>query len=118
MHFLENVTVLRELARTGQVDGGMLDFEQVRLNQARHSEEHGARSNSVGHLLFLGHEVMISRFHADLEVETMKRAGGVTLERWRQGTDLWDSIPPKYGHDSSLPFRPDAYFTWHFSGAQ
>ena len=114
VYFLENVTGLRELAKIGQIEGSVLDFEQVRLNQAKHSGADG-----LGHLLFLSHEIMISQFRADLEIEAMKsEGGGIVLERWKQGTELWDSIPPKHSDGSSLPFRPDAYFTLHFPGAQ
>jgi hypothetical protein len=82
-----------------------------------------------GKVLYIQHELMISRFHALLELACRKFAGKVELEQWKQGTELWNRIElPKVSQDKDggtwieqqqreyLPHRPDAFFTLYFPG--
>ena len=83
-------------------------------------------SHLVAQLLFLNHELMISRFHAMLELACRKFAGKVELSAWKQGAELWNRIElPKVRQDARglwmetaatevLPHRPDAFFTLRF----
>jgi hypothetical protein len=83
-----------------------------------------------GSLLFVEHELMISRFHAMLELACRESKGVTKLALWRQGAELWDSVQaPKLNFDEKkeewradpeaserLPHRPDAFFTLEFPG--
>lgn len=86
-----------------------------------------------GRLLFLKHELMISRFHAMLELACNNSNGKVELTDWRQGSELWHTVEvpklryerPKDGQSQgrwfdsedkeALPHRPDAFFTLRFA---
>ena len=79
--------------------------------------------------MHLQHEVMISRFHAMLELACRKSAGEVELADFRQGSQLWNRVEvSKLHYDDSgnwreldqtemLPHRPDAYFVLRFKNA-
>jgi hypothetical protein len=78
-----------------------------------------------GRLLFLKHEVMISRFHAMLEMACSQSNGRVELSEFQQGPTLWNKVEvPKMSYKDGrwkqideteqLPHRPDAFFTLNF----
>ena len=81
-----------------------------------------------GKLLFIQHELMVSRFHWLLELGCRKLAGKVILEQWKQGPELWNRVEvPKARFSTAtrevveldktqaLPHRPDAFFTLRFT---
>jgi hypothetical protein len=109
-----------------------LPFEEVRNNREKdYSAIHDPSKvdELQGRLLFLKHELMISRFHAMLELACKKSTGKVELTDWRQGSELWNTVEvpklhyerPKEGQAEGrwfeaedteiLPHRPDAFFT-------
>lgn len=66
---------------------------------------------SPGRLLFLQHELIISRFHFMLEKACEQRPEQISLLNWRQGAELWNSVELEGG--KRLPHRPDAFFSLH-----
>jgi hypothetical protein len=101
--------------------------ENIRLNRQKKYHELHKDPDQQGKLLFIQHELMISRFHALLELACRKYAGKIFLEQWKQGPELynrvevpevrklegtnqWQELPSK----EFLPHRPDAFFTLHF----
>ena len=108
---------------------GTLDWENVRRNkEKRYCDINlGHRIDDMqGRLMHLHHEVMISRFHAMLELACSESGGKVELAQWRQGSQLWNRVEvAKLNYDEQgnwreldqtelLPHRPDAFFTLHF----
>jgi hypothetical protein len=80
-----------------------------------------------GKLLFVQHELMVSRFHWLVDMACKKFAGKIFLEQWKQGPELWNRVEvPKVKYSSeagqvieldkteALPHRPDAFFTLRF----
>src|SRR5262249_45042032 len=78
-----------------------------------------------GRLLFLKHEVMISRFHGMLELACAASNGSIQLTNFEQGPRLWSKVEvPKLSFRNAtwieldeteqLPHRPDAFFTFAF----
>ena len=104
--------------------------ELIRYNRQNDYAKLHKDTNSQGKVLYIQHELMISRFHAMLELACWgpKLAGKVFLEQWKQGPELWSRVEvPKAwkqpGSDTwqeqpsakeALPHRPDAFFTLHF----
>ena len=107
-----------------------LDFETVRRNREKaYSDIHksGSAEERQGRMLFIQHELMISRFHAWLELACKQSNGQVELIDWRQGTEVWNSIELSktiYERKSNewrevketekLPHRPNAFFSLRF----
>jgi hypothetical protein len=115
-YYLDNTASLELLAEQGSVSA--LDFEEVRRNKEKdYAALHDpARAEDMeGRRLFLKHEVMISRFHATLELAAQKSAGAVKLTQWQQGPQLWSSVEDEEGE--RLPHRPDAYFALRFKNS-
>jgi hypothetical protein len=103
--------------------------EIIRLNREKAYHQLHRDADSQGRVLYIQHELMVSRFHAMLELASQKLAGKVSLEVWKQGTELWSRVEvPKLTQDREsgawieqsatelLPHRPDAFFTLHFPG--
>ena len=67
---------------------------------------------SAGRLLFLQHELMISRFHFMLEQSSKRQTRKALLVNWRQGATLWNSVELSLSA-KRLPHRPDAFFGLH-----
>jgi Replication-relaxation len=132
IYYLDNTQALELLIERGWSERDGLPFEEVRNNKEKdYSAIHDpARVDELqGRLLFLKHELMISRFHAILELACKKSDGKAELTDWRQGSELWQTVEvpklcyerPREGQaegrwfDSedteSLPHRPDAFFT-------
>jgi hypothetical protein len=132
IYYLDNIQALELLIEQGWSEQDDLPFEEVRNNKEKgYSAIHdAARVDELqGRLLFLKHELMISRFHGMLELACKKSDGKVELTDWRQGSELWNTVEvpklryerPKDGQQEGrwfdsedteiLPHRPDAFFT-------
>lgn len=114
------------------VDRESLEFEEVRRNREKrycnvnvpkHTEE------MQGRLLFLKHEVMISRFHGMLELACAASNGAIELTNFEQGPRLWSKVEvPKLAfrngtwteldETENLAHRPDAFFTLSFPNTE
>jgi hypothetical protein len=125
-YYLDNTEALQLLIEHG-IDKDDLEFEEIRRNREKAYCEvnNPALEEMQGRLLFLKHEVMISRFHAMLELACAQSEGRVQLTDFRQGPALWHQVKvPKISYkdgtwlemDQSdiLPHRPDAFFTLSF----
>jgi hypothetical protein len=126
-YYLDNLKALELLVLNG-VDEESLEFDEVRrnrekrycdVNDPKHTEE------MQGRLLFLKHEVMISRFHSMLELACSGSNGLLELNNFEQGPRLWSKVEvPKlsFSHNKwmeldqteQLPHRPDAFFSLGF----
>jgi hypothetical protein len=82
-----------------------------------------------GRLLFLKHEVMISRFHGMLELACAASNGAIELTNFEQGPRLWSKVEvPKLAfrngtwteldETENLAHRPDAFFTLSFPNTE
>ena len=112
VYFLDNSTGLRQLADTTKLDASKLNWDEIR----QHREKYAVReTHSIGQFLFIQHELMISAFHAEMEIATKNSDGSVELERWRQGPSLWNTV--KGVHGKTHPHRPDAFFALRFPNA-
>ncbi len=109
IYFLDNAAALQQLAASSTLDASVLDLEEIRLNREKYS-----RSRTVGQFLFVQHELMISSFHADLEIAAA-HGSSVEVERWAQGASLWNQVKNTQGR--TLSHRPDALFTLRFVNA-
>jgi hypothetical protein len=125
-YYFDNPEVLGILRRA---DDRALASMIKRNKEKRYSDVHDLRKveEMQGKLLFLKHEVMISRFHAMLELSCAALGGRVELERFKQGPVLWHSVEvPATERDGDQPIlietdaterrplRPDAFFTLRF----
>jgi protein involved in plasmid replication-relaxation len=125
-YYLDNPAVMALVERTGD---RALAAVIKRNREKRYADVHDLSKveEMQGKLLFLKHEVMISRFHAMLELACSVSDDKVALERFRQGPTLWHSVEvpkierdPEHGTfiemDSTerRALRPDAFFTLRF----
>src|ERR1051326_4053361 len=93
-YYLDNVAALDLLVANG-VDPTTLEFDEVRRNrEKRYSDVNDPKrtEETQGRLLFLKHEIMISRFHGMLELACMKSNGQVELADFDQGARLWNKV--------------------------
>ena len=68
VYFLENTSLLRNVAHDARINAEYLDFAEIRLNRDKYGSEGAANGRqSTGQMLFIEHELMISDFHAALE---------------------------------------------------
>lgn len=127
IYAIQSVAALDWLVESGWAETAALDYGRVRLNRARpYSDLLDPRKAEAlqGRLLMVQHELMISRFHALLELACAQSACAVELIDWRQGsaTHQWVEVPQaRYnrqqdlwgntGETARLPHRPDAFFT-------
>lgn len=126
-YYLDNTEALDLLIDHG-VNPDSLEREEVRRNREK---AYCAVNNPKlveemqGKLLFLKHEVMISRFHAMLDLACAQSGGKVELTEFQQGSSLWHKVEvPRLAYRSGtwqeldqterLPHRPDAFFTLSF----
>lgn len=126
-YYLDNPTALELLVSNG-LDPESLEFDEVRRNrEKRYCDVNDPKKTEEmqGRLLFLKHEIMISRFHAMLEIACAKSNGSIELVDFQQGPRLWKTVQvPKLGYRNGqwveldqfedLPHRPDAFFTLSF----
>jgi len=123
-YYLDNPEALKLLVANG-AKPEELEFEEVRRNrQKRYCDVNNPKliEEMQGKLLFLKHEVMISRFHAMLELACAGSNGRIELTDFQQGPALWNKVEvPKLVYRNGdwqesdqteqLPHRPDAFFT-------
>lgn len=101
--------------------------EIIRYNREKDYSRLHRDPDAQGKMLYIHHELMISRFHAILELACRKFAGKVELEQWKQGPELWNrvgvpEVRKEPGREEwselrslqKLPHRPDAFFTLYF----
>ena len=98
IYAIQSVAALNWLVEYGWAETAALDYDRVRLNRARpYSDLLDPRKAEAvqGRLLMVQHELMISRFHALLELACAQSAGAVELLDWRQGsaTHRWVEVP-------------------------
>jgi len=114
------------------VDGGTtrdnLDWDLVKRNYVKDYAAINLGQNIddlQGRLMHLQHELMISRFHAMLELACRKSAGSVELHQFKQGSGLWHTVEvpvmrftgegwTESDKTEKLPHRPDAFFTLRY----
>ena len=107
-------------------------LDQIRLNRETNYSSLRRDPDTQGRVLYIQHELMVTRFHALLELASKKTNGKLILEQWKQGPELWNKVEvPKMrprGKDDTtglprweeldqlhwLPHRPDAFFTLYF----
>lgn len=123
-YYLDRTRALDLLVDAGS-DGEALEWDLVRRNFAKN---YGAINLGMniddlqGRLMHLQHELMISRFHAMLELACRASGGRASLEEFRQGPQLWDTVEvpvlrfrneawAETDGSETLPHRPDAFFT-------
>jgi len=115
-YFLDNTRALDVLVENALVQSADLDWDGVKRNKEKaYHKIHEEAENSAGRLLFLQHEVMISRFHFMLEMGCNNSKGKAALSDWKQGTELHNSVVDAETGEV-LPHRPDAFFTLQFPG--
>jgi hypothetical protein len=124
IYFLDNPKPLELLAEQGIRNPDELDFERL---------SHGQTNLGEGRLLFVRHELMISRLRAMLELSSAASNGEVILHEFRQGAELHNYVTaPGLGakaevigkqkqqklfetlEEERIPHRPDAFFTLYF----
>jgi hypothetical protein len=124
IYYLDNPKPLELLAEQGIRTPDELDFERL---------SHGMSEISEGRMLFIRHELMISRLRGMLELACAASGGEVALHEFRQGSELHNAvIAPGLGTKAEIieqqkqqmlfetmeaeriPHRPDAYFTLYF----
>ena len=132
-YYLDNPQALELLAQRTDYDRDSLPWDLVHRNRRN---PYAALHNRIeirqalGRLLFVDHELMITRFHAHLELACRHSEGQVKLTSWQQGPELQkDVYAPKFLKDTKtnklyesdsterLPHRPDALFSVHFPHA-
>lgn len=132
IYYLDSVSSLATLQETGLLPVMAADQrrrreEIIRNNRERDYSRLHRDPDSQGRVLYIQHELMISRFHALLELACQKSAGKVLLEEWKQGVELWNRVQvPEVREEAGqavelpatelLPHRPDAFFTLYFPG--
>jgi protein involved in plasmid replication-relaxation len=110
-YFLENAKAIRQLIEHSKLDASTFAWDQIKSNREKYGQ---VEKDGVGRFLFLSHELMISHFRADLEVECQVSEGRSELENWMQGSSIWGEASAANGR---LPHRPDAFFTLKFPNA-
>jgi len=126
-YYLDSIKALSLLVEAG-ADKDALDWDLVRRNYAKDYSAINLGKNIddlQGRLMHLQHELMISRFHAMLELTCRRSDGRVELHQFKQGSELWNQVDvPVLRFDGkqwletdkteTLPHRPDAFFTLYF----
>lgn len=132
VYYLDTLASLRLLTSRGLINAGAEELDRkeelIRLNRQKAYHELHRDPDQQGKLLFIQHELMVSRLHAMLELACRKFAGKVELEQWKQGTELWNRVElpaarklmgdqwQELPEMEWLPHRPDAFFTLRFPG--
>lgn len=130
VYYLDTATAIQTLEDHGLVDLADADRHRradiIRYNRQKNWAGLHKDPDQQGKLLYIQHELMVSRFHALLELACKKSAGKVHLEQWKQGAELWNRVEVPAGKQETgrllqqptttefLPHRPDAFFTLHF----
>ena len=129
IYYLDNQKALELVAEGNGAETSHLDRRTIRNNrEAKYFEVNrpGRAEEAVSRLPFIHHELMISRFHAAVEVGCQASNGRITLLEWRQGKRLLRSFvdAPKIfargarwfeeENTERLPHEPDAFFRLYF----
>lgn len=131
VYYLDTISSLTTLIQHGETDLSESDRKRreqiIRLNREKNYSALHKDPDQQGKLLYIQHEIMISRFHALLELGSRKTNGTVQLEQWKQGPELWNRVEVpeiKQNRETGrwedldkieyLPHRPDAFFTLYF----
>jgi hypothetical protein len=126
-YYLDNPRALSLLVAAG-ASADDLAFDEIRRNrEKRYCDVNNPKLSEEmqGRLLFLKHEVMISRFHAMLELACANSNGTVELTEFQQGPALYskvevprivfrDGVWVELVETEQLPHRPDAFFSLAF----
>ncbi len=111
IYFLENAAALRSIAH--RLGDEPIDWAEIKNNHEKYANlGQATNGDGYGKFLFIRHELMITDFHASLELACRASEGRVELVRWMQGPELWSRVP--LSGKQVLPHRPDAFFTLHF----
>ena len=112
VYFLDNPSALELFADQKPCDRTTLHWDRIKRNRQRMQRQ---QPSSGGHLLFIEHELMISRFHALVELACLAAPQLAQLQSWRQGPEIWSTT--NRGNTARMPHRPDAFFTLFFPSA-
>jgi hypothetical protein len=126
-YYLDSPPALELLVENGVLREA-LEWDEVRRNREKaYCEVNNPKQaeETPGRLLFVKHELMISRFHAMLELACRGTDGRVKLSGFQQGPRLWGSVEvPRLEFrngvwreaevSESIPHRPDAFFSLTF----
>lgn len=125
-YYIDSAESLRLLAAHNFASPDSADFESVRRNREKAYADLNNPSKAQAaqtKALFLRHELMISRFHAALELGCQASGGAVELIHFKQGPRLWHSVQVPVFQPADLfaatdvkstetiPHRPDAFIT-------
>jgi hypothetical protein len=127
-YYLDSTEALDLLVDAGWAEPKDLDYDRVRYNREKDYGQVHFEPHRQGSLLYLSHEVDISRFHAMLEMGCRASGGQIELIEWSQGPQLWGRVvAPKTIFDGQrnlwgeepkatekLPHRPDGFFGLRF----
>jgi hypothetical protein len=116
VYYVANLEALRLLEASGRIAPEGPEWNDVRNRQ---------KQNKPPASLTLNHELMISKFHATLDLACRKSGGRVQLSAWRQGPDICDRLKlPRTRYRNGewyeaegteiCPHEPDAFFTLRF----
>ena len=120
VYFLDSREALNLLISAGYAIGA--DVNESVSNNREKNYAGAIRAQDPGQLFFVQHELMITRFHAGLELACTHSAGKVQLVSFKQGSVLYNRVKvPKLSRDGQqelfgegatefLPHRPDAAF--------
>jgi Replication-relaxation len=113
VYYLDEPAALKltSSAPDGEIEESAL--KAVRLNKKK---RYSQSSSKPSQLLFLQHELMISRFHFMVAIACRQAQEEIQLSSWKQGAELWSkvSIEAPDGKVASAPHRPDAFLTLSF----
>jgi hypothetical protein len=134
IYYLDSASSLATLKDAGllpvMTDHQLRRREEIVRNNREHDYSKIHRNiDAQGKVLYIQHELMVSRFHAMLELACRhsRFSGKVFLEQWKQGPELWNRVEvptfreepgfvEEQGDTEFLPHRPDAFFTLYFPG--
>jgi Replication-relaxation len=131
IYYLDSPATLDLLIDAGRLqltdDQKARHLEVIRYNRDKNYSQLHRDPEAQGKVLFINHELMVSRFVFMLEMACRKLAGNVELEQWIKGPELWNRVEcPKVIKErdadqwremketEQLPHRPDLFFTLRF----
>lgn len=113
VYYLDEPKALRLLAEGGLWEESSDDLRLIRSNRKK---AYADAAGEPGKLLFLQHELMVSRFHFMLDMACREDAESFRLASWKQGPELWANVVVANPQGSlTLPHRPDAFASLEFT---
>ncbi len=97
-----------------------LDWNIIRRNKSKAYFKLSRTSDTLdasGRMLFLKHELLITRFHALLELACRPQDSDWRLGAWLQGPPSWKVLTGKAKEAAVVRLRPDAFFSLQNAGA-